>query len=151
VLFDVAAAVLVLGAAWAGARRGAAFTAAAVLSPAAGVAYASPTASGLGLDGPWGPAAAYLLLSFLIFAAAAAVRRVLGLAGLRAWDRHLGLLSGAAIGTALAVALFAGLLAVRPDLADGLRASRAGRAIEAARDVLPRPARDVLARWGPAS
>ena len=150
-LFDVAAAVLILGAAWVGARKGAAFTAAAVLSPAAGVAFAAPVASRLALDGPAGPLVAYILLSFMIFATAAAARRVLTLAGLRAWDRHLGAVSGAAIGAVLAVALFGGLVALRPGLADGLRASRSGRALEAVRDVLPAPARDVVARWVPPS
>ena len=150
-LFDIAAAVLILGAAWAGARKGAAFTAAAVLSPAAGVAFAVPVASRLALDGPAGPLVAYILLSFMIFTTAAALRRVLTRAGLRSWDRHLGAVSGAAIGAALAVGLFLGLAAVRPECSDGLRASRAGRVIEAVRHVLPAPARDVVARWSPPS
>lgn len=150
-LVDAALALWILLAAWAGARKGFAFTAAAVLSPAAGLAFAAPLADLLVFDGPAGPFVAYLLLSGAVFATAAAFRAGLRRAGMRAWDRHLGVLAGAAVGAALAVALAAGLLAWRPELGGPLRASRAGRLLGAAAgtvsDVLPRAARDVVTPW----
>ena len=153
---DVAVLLCILLAAAAGAWKGVVLQAAGGGSLAAGLVWGPSLsrllAPRLGLPAPLDRAAAfavvYLAISLLVFLLALGLRRGLDKAGLRPWDRHAGAVSGAAAGLLLAIALSCAGVAVREDLRDPLRRSRAGRAMgavaEAIRNVLPGPAREVL-------
>jgi uncharacterized membrane protein required for colicin V production len=93
----------------------------------------------------------YALVTLVVFAVAAWIRRSLQKAELGAWDRHLGFLLGAAKGFLLALVFTAAALALSGGLRDRVRESRSGelmaQAVRTVRPVLSPSASDLLSPW----
>jgi len=159
VVFDALVVLLVALVAGIGAWKGFAWQLGTILAPVAGFAAAAPLspllAPHLSIRAPYDRWAAfalvYIVATLLVHLAALAIRRRLERADLRAWDRHLGFLLGAAKGILLALLFTAAALAISEDLRSQFPATHAGsamaQAVRTLRPALPPAASDLLAPW----
>jgi uncharacterized membrane protein required for colicin V production len=152
VLFDALVVVVVALVAGFGAWRGFARLAAGIVAPIAGIAAGWPLSAEIPSLNRWlAFALLYLLITLIVFGGAALARRQLERAKLEGWDRHLGLLLGAAEGCVLAVALTLIALALSGELRETVVSTRTGglmaQAIRDLRPLLSQGAADVLDPW----
>jgi len=151
-LFDgLVIAVVALGAGI-GAWKGFARQLAGILAPVAGIAAGWPLSAAIPALPRWAAfGLLYLLITLLVFGAAALARRRLERARLEGWDNHLGLVLGAAQGCVLAVALTLLALSASTELREAVTSTRTGGLMAAAvrelRPLLPSSAADVLDPW----
>jgi uncharacterized membrane protein required for colicin V production len=151
-LFDGLVIVVVALAAGFGARKGFARLAAGVIAPIVGVAAGWPlSAEILPLNRWLAFALLYVMVTLVVFGAAALARRRLECSKLEAWDSHLGLILGAAQGCALVLALTLVALSVSGDLRETVASTRTGglmvQVIRELRPMLPQGASDFLDPW----
>jgi membrane protein required for colicin V production len=158
-MFDAVVVGFVALAAGIGAWKGLAWQLGAVIAPVAGLAVAWPLSAGLAphlsMRAPFDRWAAfallYALVTLVVFAVAAWIRRALEKAELGAWDRHLGFVLGGLKGFLLAIVLTAAALAMSGELRDRVRESRAGglmaQAVRTVRPALSPSASDLLSPW----
>lgn len=151
-LFDGLVVLVVVLAAGSGAWKGFARLAAGVAAPIIGVAAGWPLSAEVPVLHRWAAfALLYLLITLLVFGAAALARRRLERWRLVAWDRHLGLVLGAVQGCVLALALTLIALSVSADLREPVASSRTGAlmagAIREFRPLLAQGAADLLGPW----
>lgn len=146
-VFDLLVLGLVLLAAAIGAWKGFAWQMAHVLSAIAGLGLGWPLsvflAPHLGLPSPIDRFAAtgilYVVISLIVHLCALGFRKSLEKRRLASWDHHVGFVTGAVKGVALALLLTLAAMATSVDSASSIRASRVGRFLEGTAVVL-RPA-----------
>lgn len=155
-VFDILAAITILGSAWLGARRGLASQVAGLLSLAAGFLVGIPLSAFLApYFGSRGPvnrlvalAVLYAIVSLTLYALAFRFHETIRKWKLEHWDRHWGALLGAVKGLFLAVTLtfFAVTLVggLREPILGTPSGRLMGRLLRALHPVLPPEVHDVL-------
>ena len=135
-----------------GAWKGFARLAAGVLAPILGFAVGWPLSAELPrLNRGFAFALLYVLITLLVFAAAALARRRIERLNLEGWDKHLGMILGAAQGCVVALALTLLALSASADLRMTVPTTRTGSLmVQVLRDLRPLlspDASDFLDPW----
>ncbi len=151
-LFDALVVAFVALAAGIGAWKGCARQLAGILAPVAGFAAGWPLSAEIPSLNRWlAFGLLYVLITLLVFGAAALARRRLERVKLEGWDNHLGLVLGVAQGCVFAVALTLIAMAVSHDLRETVTSTRTGglmaTALRELRPLLSQGAADFLDPW----